>query len=399
MIACDRAGFRKDVMKKDDKQSGNRKKPQKKSAGKPLSAKKKPAPKYFLDLEAIGKESEAESGIVLPKNRGLTLGQWQELAKKDPSLLSSQEARQLAETNKMAADFAIQLSERYDFASLFKTTPVLKMVEDIGKAASATKALHMNLAIPAQQLVNFQRSMTITSSVISQVMIDAANMANITHSLFAGFESWHTQFIKSLSIDIASLGSTMARITAVETIDFDVLEIGEKDGHIVVKSETSQVQRIDDYELVSKANLDLLFTEFRATRSELAEIKDLINKGLQPGISKIAFADAKFKREASNLIINGFDVVVGRNSKQAQFCELFFKSEANFSKKWDIQDFVNAAFGLQIGLDGNEEQMLSLVKGYVHALNQKIVASTKGKFKDFFVLVKLEVYINPEYTS
>jgi hypothetical protein len=206
--------------------------------------------------------------------------------------------------------------------------------------------------------------------------------------------------LKALSFDIGSLGASIARFTPTETIDFDVIDILDRDGNIAIVSDTSRTKRIsDDYQLVSTATLDLLFTELHATRSELAEVKGLIKNQLPSGLSKIAYADARFRYESSKLILKGYEVDVKRSSKQAKFVDFFVSSVANFVKKWDIADFMFEAFGMRLDIDGNEEQFISLIKGYVTALNGKIAIATKGQITEFFVLLEYRVYINPIYIS
>jgi hypothetical protein len=393
-------------MKKDDIQPDKpNKKPQKKAVNKSSPKKQKPTskPKYILDLDAVGKDSKAKSGIVLPKGRGITLNQWKELADKDPLQLTANEAKQLTEANKMAIEFGKQIAERYDFSSLFKSIEVIpfpKIAEDMQRFTSVVEALRFNFTIPAQQLAQFQQNMAITTSVMSKALIDAANVANIARSFFADLQAHHEQIIKALSIDIASLGSRIAQqLTDSQTIDFNFRDVSERDGLIVASGNASKIQRVDDYVLIDKGSLDFVFTELHATRAELSEIKGMISKGLQSGITKIAYADATFRREASKLVIKGFEIVIVASSKQAQFCEVFLRSASDFTKRWDVEDFILEALGERFSKNKPEKYWLGILRNYVFQLNRNILGATEGQFSDFFVLLGSEIYINPKYFS
>ena len=403
--------FLKDVMKKDDKQPDKpKKKPQKKAANK-SSANKKPnqqddkpieitlpvKPKYNLDLDAKKYKDS------------LSIEQWQELSKKDPDLLTPTQARQLAEANKQAAEIAKRISEMYDFkgiAAMFKTIdtmPFTRAMQQAQETALVLNKFQTNLilpTIPTQQLVAFQQNLAISTSLISQSFVSAINAASILHSFFADWQIIHERLIKALSIDISSLTKSIARLTPTEFIDVDVIDVIDRDGNVTVISDTSRTKRIsDDYQRISTDTLDLWFTELKATRNELAEVKSLIKNQLPSGLAKIAHADATFRYESSKLILKGYEVSISRSSKQAKFVDFFVSSVDNFIKKWDITDFMLEAFGMRIDTDGNEEQFISLIKGYVNALNSKIAVATKGQITEFFVLLDYHVYINPNHIS
>lgn len=206
--------------------------------------------------------------------------------------------------------------------------------------------------------------------------------------------------VKAFAVDLGSIGTTFARFTPVETINFDDIEVFDRDGNVTIVSDTSRTQRInDDYQLVSTAKLDLLFTELKANRSELAEVKRLVTGKQESGITRIAYADAKFQMESSKLILKGYEVGIQRSSKQARFCDFFFSSVENFTKKWDVSHLMELVFTMHAGTDGNEDTFNNAVKGYVKALNLKIEAATKGQIKEFFILLNYEVYVNPKYLA
>lgn len=398
-------------MKKDDKQPGKPKKKSLKKAADKSSASKKPKQLDDKPIEiTLPVKRKYDLGLDAKKYRdSLSVDEWLELSKKDPNLLTPAQARQLAEANKQAAEIAKRLSELYDFkgiAAMFKTIdtiPIARVMQQAQETAMVLNKFQTNLilpTVPVQQLVAFQQNLAVSTNLISQSFVSAINAASIMHNFFADWQIIHERLIKALSFDIGSLGANIARLTPTETIDFDVIDVLDRDGNIAIVSDTSRTKRIsDDYQLISTAKLDLLFTELHATRSELAEVKSLIKNQLPSGISKIAYADARFRYESSKLILKGYEVDVQRSSKQAKFVDFFVSSVANFIKKWDIADFMFKAFGMRIDIDGNEEQFTSLIKGYVTALNGKIAIATKGQITEFFVLLEYKVYINPNYIS
>ena len=401
-------------MKKDDKQRDKpKKKPLKKGASKSSAKKhsKKPTAKNVNSVEiTLPTRPKYDLDLDAKKYRdSLSVDEWLELSKKDPNLLTPAQATQLAEANKQAAEIAKRISELYDFkgiAAMFKTidtTLIARVMQQAQETAMVLNKFQTNLilpTVPVQQLVAFQQNLAVSTNLISQSFVSAINAASIMHNFFADWQIIHERLIKALSFDIGSLGANIARLTPTETIDFDVIDVLDRDGNIAIVSDTSRTKRIsDDYQLISTAKLDLLFTELHATRSELAEVKSLIKNQLPSDISKIAYADARFRYESSKLILKGYEVDVQRSSKQAKFVDFFVSSVANFIKKWDIADFMFEAFGMRIDIDGNEEQFTSLIKGYVTALNGKIAIATKGQITEFFVLLEYKVYINPNYIS
>lgn len=410
-------------MKKDDTQPDkSKKKPHKKAVKQPVS-KKQPKQNKPKDTEAVEitlpvKPTEPTSALVFKERRlnldakkyrsGLTLGEWQKLAKKDPTLLTPLQARQLAEANKQATELAKRMADVYDFkgiAAVFKTLdtmPIARAVQQAQETALLVSKLQTSLimpTIPTQQLVSFQQNLAISTGLISQSFISAINAANIMHSFFADWQIIHQRLIKALSIDIGSLASSLSRITPTEFIDVEVIDVIDRDGNVAIITDTNQTQRIDDdFIYVSSAKFDLLFTEIRANRQEIAELKQLVSGRLPSGLSKIAYADVRVLFERSKMIINGIEVAVARTSQQARFCAFFFKSKDNFIKKWDIAEFMSAAFNEHKGVD-DEAAFVSRVKGIVNALNSKIAIASKGQITQFFVLLNYEVYINPEYIS
>lgn len=398
-------------MKKDDKQPDkHKKKPQKKAASKPL-ANKKPKQQDENPIEIIlpAKPKRILNLDAKKYRDSLSVDEWLELSEKDPNLLTPTQARQLAEANKQATEIAKRITEMYDFkgiAAMFKTidtVPIARVMQQAQETALVLNNFQSNLilpTIPVQQLVAFQQNLAITTGVINQSFIAAINAANITRNLFADMQRVSDIIIKGLSIDLTSLSKGLSRFTAIETIDLDVIEVIDRNGNVAIVSDTSQTKRIDDdYQYVSTAKFDLLLTEVRSSRQELAELKQLVKGQLPSGITKITYADIKFMIESSKLILKGHEIDVRRSSKQAKFCDFFFSSMDNFVKKWDVSHLMERVFIMHVGTDGNEDSFNNIIKGYVTELNKKIAIATKGQLIDFFVLLNYEVYINPKYIS
>ncbi len=398
-------------MKKDDKQPDKpKKKPLKKAVSK-SSANKKPKQQDDKPIEIILPVKPRHTlNLDAKKYRdSLSVDEWLELSEKDPNLLTPTQARQLAEANKQATEIAKRITEMYEFkgiAAMFKTIdtlPIARVMQQAQETALVLSKFQNNLilpTIPTQQLVTFQQNLAITTGVINQSFIAAINAANITRNLFADMQRVSDIIIKGLSIDLTSLSKSLSRFTAIETIDLDVIEVIDRDGNIAIVSDTSQTKRIDDdYQYVSTAKFDLLLTEIRSSRQELAELKQLVKGQLPSGITKITYADIKFMIESSKLILKGHEIDVRRSSKQAKFCDFFFSSIDNFVKKWDVSHLMERVFIMHVGTDGNEDSFNNIIKGYVTELNKKIAIATKGQLIDFFILLNYEVYINPKYIS
>ena len=409
-------------MKKDDKQPDKpKRKPPKKAADKPF-AKKKPkeqpldksepkplevTPAQVFRDRRVANQKQYDLDLDTKKYKNsLTLGQWQELAKKNPDLLTPAQAKQLAEANKQAAELAKRLAATYDFsaiAAMFKTIdtiPFTRFAEQAQQSALAISKIQTSLIIPTQQLVSVQQNLLLTTGIMNQSFIAAINAANNIRSFFADFKIMHDRLIKALSIDLGSLGSSLSRITPTEFIDVDVIDVIDRDGNVAIISDTSQTKHIsDDYQLISTATLDLLLTELKANRQERAELKQLVMGQLPSGIAKIAYADARFIFESSKMILKGFEIAVQRTSGQAKFCDFFFSSKENFVKKWDVVEFMAEAFNEHTGIDGNEDSFFGRVKGFAKALSDKIAIASKGQITDFFIAVNYQVYINPKYLS
>lgn len=411
-------------MKKDDKQPKKpKKKPQSKAAKQPvkkpktdnvkpveltLPVKQTPSettPAHVFRDRRIANQKKYDLDLDAKKYRsGLSVDEWQELLKKDPSLLTPRQAKQLEQANEMAMELARRISAQYDFSGIAKmfstleTFPMARIAQDMQKLGLATQKLQTNFILPAQQLVSIQQKLAITTGILGQSFMATAHAANLTRSLFESINSMSEMIVKAFAVDLASISTTFAKFTPVETINLDDIEVIDRDGNVTVVSDTSRTKRIDDdYQLIETARLDLLFTELKATRSELSEVKRLVTGKLESGITKIAYADIKFLIESSKLLIKGYPVFVQRSSKQAKFCNFFFNSIENFTKKWDVTLIMERVFTMHIGTDGNEDNFNAIIKGYVEALNIKITAATKGQVTDFFVLLNYEVYINPKY--
>jgi len=397
-------------MKKDDKQPDKpKKKPQKKAAKKP-SASSKPKQQNDKPVEiTLPAKPTNRLNLDAKKYRdSLSVDEWLELSKKDPNLLTPTQARQLAEANKQVTEITKRLSEMYDFkgiAAMFKTIdtmPIARVMQQAQETALVVSKVQSNLilpTIPTQQLVAFQQNLAISTNLISQSFISAINAASIMHNFFADWQIIHERLIKALSIDIGSLANSLSRLTPTEFIDVDVIDVIDRDGNVAIITDTNQTHKIDDdFIYVSSAKVDLLFTEIRANRQEISELKQLVAGQLPSGLTKIAYADVRFIFERSKMIIKGIEVAVARTSQQARFCDFFFSSRDNFIKKWDIVEFMSAAFNEHKGVD-DEAAFVSRIKGIVNALNSKIAIATKGQITQFFVLLNYEVYINPEYIT
>lgn len=396
-------------MKKDDKQPDKpKKKPQKKAADK--SSAKKPKQQADQPIEIIlPAQPKRILNLDAAKYRdSLTVEQWQELSKKDPNLLTPTQAKQLAEANEQFAQIAKRISEMYDFkgiAAMFKTIdtmPLARVMQQAQETALVVSKFQSSLilpTIPTQQLVAFQQSLAVSTSLVSQSLIAATNASSILRNFFVDWQIINERLVKALSIDIGSLADSLLRITPTEFIDVDVIDVIDRDGNVAIITDTSKTQRIDDdFIYVSSAKVDLLFTELRASRQEISELRQLVTGQLPSGLSKIAYADVRFIFERSKMVIKGVEIGVARTSQQARFCDFFFSSIDNFTKKWDIVEFMAAAFNEHKGVD-DEATFVSRIKGIVNALNSKIAIASNGQIKQFFVLVNYEIYINPEYIS
>lgn len=413
-------------MKKDDKQPKKpNKKPQPKAAKQPVKKPKtdkvKPieitlpvkhtpsevTPAHVFRDRRIANQKRHDLNLDDEKYRtGLSISEWQELLKKDPSLLTPHQAKQLEKANEMAMEIAKRISAQYDFSGIAKmfntleTLPMARIAQDAQRFALATQKLQTSIIVPAQQLASMQQKLAITTGIIGQSFMATAHAANLTRSLFESINSMSEMIVKAFAVDLASISTTFAKFTPVETINLDDIEVIDRDGSVTVISDTSRTKRIDDdYQLISTAKLDLIFTELKANNSQIAEVKQYVMGKLESGITKIAYADVKFQIESSKLILKGYKVDVQRSSKQARFCNFFFNSVENFTKKWDVTLLMERVFTMHVGTDGNEDTFNNIIKGYVKALNIKIAAATKGQITDFFVLLHYEVYINPKYLT
>lgn len=339
--------------------------------------------------------------ITLESGSGLSIRQWELLRQKDPTLLSDLEKRQLEATNKLAAEAIKKFGEAYDLSPMvevlraFQTAPINRAVREATRMTEQLSSLGRSIALPIESLVAFQKSYIALNDSLNKQIAEMASAALATRMMFDSFQSLHTRITKSLSVDIASLGRSV-RFSEYEEVKLDLQTVNERDGYISVSGLSSQIRRVDDYSLVHNADLSFLFTELKANRSEIAEVKQLIT-GPQSGVSKITYADATFRRAVSRMVFKSINIVVQGSSHQADFCDLFFSSPENFSKKWDIEEFMHQAFGWLIDVDGSETSLKSRLEGYANTLNQKITAATQGKFEKFFVVQGIHVFINPTY--
>lgn len=359
-----------------------------------------PENKLVYDLTTV--EAKPRKTIVIPQGDDITLEQWQELAKKEPSLLTALERKQLEETNKMFADVLKGLDLSVAFSAVRSIEPLMSSFARLNNDAlvfsKAVASAQLAITPHLDSLVTLQKTIAAHNEGMAKALANIASASLVASSMFEGFQSYHARIIKSLQVDIPTLVKpTWSGLGQI--IEFDTPIITEQDGHIFTSSSTRQVREHEGYVLISEAKLDLLFTELRANRAELAEFKRLLHSGIPEGASKVEYADATFKREESVLVIKGYKVPINKNAKQAKFCEAFFRSATDFVRKWDIEELMLAAFGERLGIDADESVMINRIKGYVTALNIKIAAATKGQIVDFFVLFELDVYINRKYLS
>ena len=62
--------------------------------------------------------------------------------------------------------------------------------------------------------------------------------------------------VKAFAVDLASISTTFAKFTPVETINLDDIEVIDRDGNVTVISDTNRTKRIDDdYQLIETARL------------------------------------------------------------------------------------------------------------------------------------------------
>jgi hypothetical protein len=253
--------------------------------------------------------------------------------------------------------------------------------------------------VPIQQLAKIQDNIVLTTSTLSQALVKSASAFSLAQSIFSDLDRFNSRFLRSFQVNIPSLGFGFAQISATEIIDVEVLEVGDLDGHVEIKAETVQVQKVEEYELVSKGTIQMLLTTIASNQKELREIKKLIKNGNASSTPRLEPANIRLRIEDSILRIQGFDIPVKRTSNQAKFCGLFLKSVENLYKRWDVEELMAFAFGVHTDTETSEADLASRVKGYVNALNTKIAAHTQGKFMEFFILFEYEVYINPKYLS
>lgn len=413
-------------MKKDDKQPKKpKKKPQSRAAKQPVKKPKtdnvKPAeitlpvkqtpseatPAHVFRDRRIARQEKYDLNLDDEKYRtGLSISEWQELLKKDPSLLTPRQAKQLEQANEMAIEMARRISAQYDFSGIAKslrtleTLPLARITQQVQQLAIGTQKLQSSFIMPVQQMALAQQKLAMTAGIANQSFIALANAANISRSFFESINSMSEMIVKALSIDLASIGTSLAKFTAVESINLNDIEVIDRDGNVTVISDTNRTKQIsDDYVYVSNAKLDLILTKIEANNDRISEVERLVTGQLPAGTTNITYADAKFQIESSKLILKGYEVDVQRSSKQARFCDFFFNSVENFTKKWDVTVIMERIFTMHVGTDGNEDTFNNIIKGYVKALNIKIAAATKGQITDFFVLLHYEVYINPKYLS
>lgn len=333
---------------------------------------------------------------------GLSVDEWKRLQDSDRSTLTPTQVRQLEEANKTMVEFANRLAEQYDFSPVISAIKAIQsesFIEQTASMLAATDKLTSSMVMPIQQLVKVQKNLALSTSVLSQTLIKSASAFNLAQSLFKDLDRFNSRFLRSFQVNIPSLGFGFAQISATEIIDVEVLEVRDLDGQVEIKAEAVQVQRVEEYELVSKGTIQMLLTNLQSTQREMREIKKLILEGKSSPHSRLESADITIIREDSILKLQGYEVPVKRTSRQAGFCELFFESADKLHKKWSVIDIMAFAFGEHTDADTSEERLASKVKGYVNALNSKIAAYTEGKYMEFFILFENEVYVNPGYLA
>lgn len=306
-------------------------------------------------------------------------------------VLSPQAIRQITD----ASEVLTRTMRQYDFSSIIRSMSAAAVSQEL---VAMSERVTESLIIPTKTLAAIQKSLVVYSAIGSQL----AALSNITlavSSMFAEIQLSHQRIFRSLTIDLTTIAVARTSLIPNQSVILSDYTVTEQDGHLVASGQAIQTKQIGEYAIIHKADVDLIFTELEANRSELREIKRLLTAPGNNEPSRVEYADVKFRREASHLLIHGFEIQVQRSSAQARFCDLFFSSPENFKKKWDIADALSVFDGFHIGTDGTEEEALSKIKGYVHALNLKIKAGTAGRFSQFFILLDLEVYINPDYLA
>lgn len=353
-------------------------------------------------MKKVSKNDKQPKLVLLESGPGLSVRQWELLRQKDPKLLSKKEKQQLEDANKLLAEAIKKFGEAYDLSPMvemvraLQTAPIIRAVQEATRISEQLSSLGRSIALPIESLISFQKNFIDINSSLNKQLTTVASAALASRSMFESFQSLNTGIVKSLSLDIASLGQSI-QFTTYEEVGLTIQSVGERSGHIAVSGQASQTKNVNGYGIVHSAELNLLFTEIRATRSELSEMKRLIAAGIQEGMAKVSLADVEFRRQASRLTLKGHEIVVGRTSKQASICDVFFRSADNLAKKWDVLDLAEEASIWTREIDGYEKKLIPLLNNHVVALNGKINTATNGKFKEFFVLAGYEIFVNPHY--
>lgn len=363
-------------MKEEDQKQDKpkRKLPKKKQQSLPTPSKK-PGQKPILNLDIVDKlKDEAKTELVTGKT------------------VSPETIRQISK----ASEVLTRSLQQYDFSSMVKSVPTLEELGFTKDFFLINKHISESLVIPTDALAAIQKNLVLHTIVASQ-LADFSSLALTMRSMFAEIQLSHQRIFRSFTIDLSTIAQSA--LMPNERLIIADYTVDEQDGKIIASGQAVQTKRVGDYSIVHNADIELIFTELRANRSEIRELKRLLTAPGDSEPSRVEYADVKFRREGSHLVIHGFEVGVSRSSAQARFCDLFFSSPKDFTKKWDIVEALSAVDGFHIGIDGTERDAISKIKGYVNALNGKIKGDTKGQFPHFFILQGLEVYINPHYLS
>lgn len=352
-----------------------RKLPKKKQRSLSTPSKKKPTEKPILKLDIVDKlRDEARTELV----SGQTI--------------SPETIRHISQ----ASEVLSRSLQPYDFSSVIRSVPTLTQLGITKDFFEINKRIAESFVIPTDTLAAIQKNLVLHTVVASQ-LADFSNLALTMQSMFAEIQLSHQRIFRSFTVDLSTIAR--AALLTNERVILSDYSVAEQDGQIVASGQAIQTKRVGDYSLVHNADIELIFTELRANRNEIREMKRLLTAPSGDEPSRVEYADVKFRREPSHLVIHGFEVQLRGSSAKARFCDLFFSSPKDFTKKWDIAEALAEVDAFHIGTDGTEADAISKIKSYVYALNLKIKADTQGQFPHFFILQGLEVYINPHYLS
>ncbi|GEM_PF-1909583 len=423
----------KNSEEKNDKQ---RKKPQKRAADKarrPKNTKgKKPT-----EIKILNDDGTVKRTINISNSgNSLTFGQYKELRKKDPNLLTAKEKKQLEETQKQLRKMTESLVSKYDFSAMtsaiqgiyklspafqtlqaIDTSPILKIATDAQRLSIATQpALSKALSIQATlapaleaiykstlftqnqftALAAIQKSLAgfPTESTIAAIksIQDAFQAPLIAKTMFADFHTAHERILRSLRFDIGSLTASI-EFSRLETVDVALDDVVTDDDNLRASATATQTNNAGNITFVDNANLVLAFNDLKQEVHDLRQ--QLLARDNQQGQRLIAPSTVHFKRSTTTIQIGNFRVSATLSSKQTQFARTVIGSPDNIGKRWDIDDLIFEVFGERI--DNNELNWIKKIRSYIWQFNQKVMIASGGTMPDYLVLDGIEVYVNPDY--